>query len=67
MARIAAVVWVIAIALLLTTATAAEGPNADSHDLIGIAVGVLAAGLVLSARLAVEDAPLPRPGITDYR
>ena len=67
MARLTAVVWVVAITLLLTTVGAVAGPSANADDLIGIAIGVLAAGLVLSARLAVHDTPTVHPGLTDYR
>lgn len=64
MARAAAVVWVVALAALFAAAGAAEAPMGH-NDAVGLAVAVLAAGLVLSARLGAGP-PDRQRGTTDY-
>jgi hypothetical protein len=57
------VAWGVAVALL---ASLAGMTGVESPDLLGFAVAVLAAGLVLSARLGGGDPGAPAHGITDY-
>ena len=63
----AAVVWLMALALVVDSTSAAE-PGTMAHlDFVGIAVAVLSAALVLSARLGGYDGPGPaRDSIVDY-
>jgi hypothetical protein len=65
MGHAAAVAWGVALAVLVGTVGVAE-VGAEGHDLLGLAVAVLAAGLVLSARLGAVDVAGPSLGVTDY-
>jgi len=67
MGRMAGVVWLMVLALVIDTASAAESGAMAHLDIAGIAVAMLSAALVLTARLSAHDGPATvRSALVDY-